>query len=131
MITVNFRPLRQTEEEPDTEYRCRIIQEGSLEISPVKPQAIVWVGANNLNKKGIDKEEYFTVPVRRVIRHAQTYLGGGNYGTFGGYDITLLELAAPVPPAYGRPACLPTTTFQDQCCQIAVYTAILLKSSGK
>ena len=48
-----------------------------------------------------------------MIRHAKTYLGGGSYGTYGGYDITLLELATAVPAAYGSPACLPTPSFRD------------------
>ncbi len=39
--------------------------------------------------------------------------GGGNYGTFGGYDITLVKLEQPVPPQFGTPACLPTPSFDD------------------
>ncbi len=39
--------------------------------------------------------------------------GGGSYGTFGGYDITLIELTAAVPPTFGKPACLPTVSFKD------------------
>jgi hypothetical protein len=41
------------------------------------------------------------------------FQGGGSYGTFGGYDITLIELTAAVPPTFGKPACLPTVSFKD------------------
>jgi hypothetical protein len=39
--------------------------------------------------------------------------GGGNYGTYGGHDITLVNIDKPVPPEFGRPACLPTKKFED------------------
>ena len=49
--------------------------------------------------------------IKRHIRHQNAYKGGGTYGLFGGYDITLLELQRPF---HGyKPACLPSPTFDD------------------
>ena len=110
-ISVLFFSPESKSDGPAPEFKCRIIQEGSLEIVPVRPRAVVWIGANNLNQAAT--EDFFTAAVKRVVRHAQTYLGGGTYGKFGGYDITLLELDTVVPPAYGTPACLPTASFKD------------------
>ena len=121
-IYVLFFSPESKSDGPAPEFKCRIIQEGSLEIVPVRPRAVVWIGANNLNQAAT--EDFFTAAVKRVVRHAQTYLGGGTYGKFGGYDITLLELDTVVPPAYGTPACLPTASFKE-------HNAYLLRSITK
>ena len=39
------------------------------------------------------------------------YRGGGTYGHFGGYDITLLEMAKPI--VGFQTACLPSPSFDD------------------
>ena len=90
-------------------FKCRIIDQGDLEIQPVKPQGKVWVGVNDIRRS----KDYHTAIIKRVIRSAKAYQGGGSYGTFGGYDITLIELTEAVPQTYGKPACLPTVSFKD------------------
>ena len=48
--------------------------------------------------------------IRSIIRHGHSYRGGGNYGNFGGYDITLITLAEAL---HAHMACLPSPAFQD------------------
>jgi hypothetical protein len=94
-------------------FQCQFLASGDLEIAPLKPRGKVWVGVNNLNSAAGKKEDYLTAIIKRVIRSANSYKGGGTYAPFGGYDITLIELTGAVPPKYGRPACLPTPSFKD------------------
>ena len=49
--------------------------------------------------------------IKRAIRHGHSYKGGGRYGTYGGYDISLLELDSPVQGF--KTACLPSSSFDD------------------
>ena len=51
-----------------------------------------------------------TSTIKRAIRHAHSYRGGG-YGTFGGYDIILFELDTPFNTDIF--ACLPSPKFRD------------------
>jgi len=80
----------------------------------VEKRGRVWVGTNDLNKKGQEESDYFTATIRRFIRHAKSYRGNGKYGKYGGYDITLIELEKSVPEKFGSAACLPSKTFQEK-----------------
>ena len=51
-------------------------------------------------------------PLKRHIRHSKSYHGGGDYGKYGGYDITLIELEKKILTDY-KPACLPGPWFDD------------------
>jgi len=75
-----------------------------------KPPSKAWVGINKV-KMNKQKNQANMYEIKRHIRHGQSYRGGGSYGSYGGYDITLLELARPV-IGY-RPACLPGPKFDD------------------
>ena len=50
------------------------------------------------------------MPIKRIIRHAHSYPGGG-YGSYGGYDISLLELQNRI-TAF-KTICLPRRSFDD------------------
>ena len=49
--------------------------------------------------------------IKRALRHAHSYRGGASYGTFGGYDISLLELETPLSGV--TLACVPKLEFDD------------------
>ena len=61
----------------------------------------------NVETKGV--ESY----IKRIFRHRYSYRGGGTYGNYGGYDITLLNLETSINSAFGVPACLPSPKFVD------------------
>ena len=100
------------------EIKCRYIEfefpgkKGTLknlEIVMVNPKARIWVGRDNVRKKKLNDE---TSTVKRVIRHAHSYKGGGVYGSYGGYDIALLELDTKI--NLSQFACIPSPSFKDQ-----------------
>ena len=65
----------------------------NLEITLVEPKGRAWIGVNDLSKYDFDSDgDYQTSTIKRAIRHADSYQGGGGYGTFGGYDIALFEV---------------------------------------
>jgi hypothetical protein len=84
-----------------------------MEITLVKSKGKAWIGAADINKIKKDEKTVFMTSLKRVIRNPESYVGDGSYGTFGGYDITLVEFESSVPPEIGTPACLPTATFKD------------------
>ena len=49
--------------------------------------------------------------IKRALRHAHSYRGGASYGTYGGYDISLLELETPLSGV--KLACVPKLEFDD------------------
>ena len=51
--------------------------------------------------------------IKRAIRHAHSYQGGASYGTYGGYDISLLELETPLSGQRIKYACVPKPGFND------------------
>ena len=53
----------------------------------------------------------YQVTFKRIIRHAHSYRGGGDYGVYGGYDISILELDQPIDT--GKFACLPSHQYDD------------------
>jgi len=105
---------------PDTKHvvKCEYTKKGkSIKIFPIEPAGVAFLGASDNND--IEKiKEVKAVKIDYVIRHEKSYRGGGSYGTYGGYDITLLHLAkeakaqcetCPKP----KNACLPRKSFKD------------------
>jgi len=94
----------------------------------------VWIGIDDVNKDPINNAELM-VTIKRHIRHKESYNGGGYYGSYGGYDITLLELDTPVDIITYKPACLPGPSFDDirlkeKNSQLAGY-GLYLRSEGR
>jgi len=85
--------------------RCRV---PSLEVI-TNPPAKAWIGIDKV-KENHQKNQANMHEIKRHIRHGESYRGGGSYGNYGGYDITLLEM---VRPMMSRPACLPSPDFDD------------------
>ena len=78
----------------------------NLEIVPISPKGKVWMGVDDISKAEGESSE-----IKRVIRHAYSYKGGGDYGSFGGYDITIVELDKSLTKF--QKACLPSLQFND------------------
>lgn len=100
------------------ELKCRYIQlpdghgknQRHLEITPVNMKGRVWVGATDINDLQ-NSADYETSEIKKVIRHANSYRGGGQYGEYGGHDISLVELETPI---HGfQLACLPSPDFKS------------------
>ena len=75
-----------------------------LEIQMITPKPKVWVGMDKMNENMSNYSGSQSAFVKRAIRHELSYKGGGNYGSYGGYDIGLLELDTPI---HAQLACLP------------------------
>ena len=79
---------------PDTKHvvKCEYTRKGkSIKIFPIEPAGVAFLGASDNND--IEKiKEVKAVKIDYIIRHEKSYRGGGSYGTYGGYDITLLHL---------------------------------------
>ena len=97
----------------------------NLEITTM-PKGAVWAGITNLNSgkyyqsfkkyKFIKNVVYLGEAgqksnIKRALRHAHSYQGGASYGTYGGYDISLLELETPISGV--KLACVPQLGFDD------------------
>ena len=82
----------------------------NLEIFPLEPRGAVFLGVEHMNNAESIKRGQFS-EIRSAIRHGHSYRGGGFYGEFGGYDITLITLATPLS---GQRACLPRLQFEDE-----------------
>jgi len=113
--------------------KCKWLRKKDLEIVTQK-KGKVWIGIDDVNKDPINNAELM-VTIKRHIRHKQSYNGGGYYGSYGGYDITLLELDTPVDILTYKPACLPGPKFDDirlreKNSQLAGY-GLYLRSQGK
>eukprot|EP00091_Calanus_sinicus_P002228 TRINITY_DN1226_c0_g1_i9.p1 TRINITY_DN1226_c0_g1~~TRINITY_DN1226_c0_g1_i9.p1 ORF type:complete len:512 (-),score=117.34 TRINITY_DN1226_c0_g1_i9:229-1764(-) len=106
VFSLECRILWTTDSNTDQEIR-------NLEIVPVHPKGKVWVGVNDMNNiQSFLSGESSTI--KRVVRHARTYKGGNNYGSFGGYDTTIIELdLALTKLEYFQQACLPGPSFDD------------------
>ena len=89
--------------------QCKWLQNKDLEIRTL-PAGKAWIGVTDVNEdfeKNIEK----MVEIKRHIRHAESYHGGGTYGKYGGHDITLIELKKPLTGK--NPACIPGPKFDD------------------
>merc|ERR1719244_667801 len=75
-----------------------------------EPKGLVWLGVDNIQDPEMRGKGDIS-EIKRYIRHAKSYRGGGTYGTYGGYDITLAQMETPM-NGY-KPACLPGPRFDD------------------
>ena len=89
--------------------KCVITEAEDIHIFPIEPKAFAYIGIANVNEVA-DVSKGEKLPIEYVVRHKNSYRGGGNYGTYGGYDITLIHLAS---PTNAEPACLPSSDFKD------------------
>ena len=100
---------------------------------PIAPRGKAWIGVLDLNNKTLQKEDIFETYVKRLIRHPHSYKGGATYGTYGGYDISLVEFVSAVPPDAGSPVCLPTPSFRDEGVKVSLagYGLYYRRDGGK
>jgi len=91
------------------QLQCKWLPGKDLEIRTV-PKGKAWLGVDDVNLD-YEKNEKSMVEIKRLIKHSKSYPGGANYGTYGGYDILLVELEEPM-NGY-KPACLPGPQFDD------------------
>lgn len=77
----------------------------------ISPRGIAYLGRQNFHDLN-DRRKGQSIKIDFFLRHAESYLGGGTYGDFGGIDITLLHLMTPAQAVY-TPACLPRISFPD------------------
>jgi len=75
------------------------------------PTGYVYAGVENIQEESNNPHK-IERKIKRHIRHPKSYRGGGSYGAFGGYDITLVELEASVDQKFVG-ACLPGPEFDD------------------
>ena len=88
---------------------CRKCRAPDLEMI-TNPPGRAWIGVDKI--KELQQKNLANMhEIKRHIRHGESYQGGGSYGYYGGYDITLLEVEKPM-IGY-RPACLPGPRFDD------------------
>ena len=86
-----------------------ITEAEDIHIYPIEPKVFAYIGISNVNEVA-DVSKGEKLPIEYVVRHKNSYRGGGSYGTFGGYDITVLRLASPTKT---EPACLLSGDFID------------------
>ena len=91
--------------------KCTYDTKKNVKVQMIKPKATAYFGLKDVNDDDdIGNGEQITIDF--FIRHTKSYLGGGSYGAFGGYDITLLHLEKPAASDY-KTACLPSPSFPD------------------
>ena len=84
------------------ELKCKKLKSGDIEII-TEPKGKVYIGIDDVDKDPTKNAEQM-IEIKRHIRHKDSYRGGGSYGNFGGYDVTLLQLEKKV--TRFKPACL-------------------------
>jgi len=89
--------------------KCKFLPSGDFEIR-TEPKGKAWMGIDNINANSVSNARHSS-EIKRHIRHKNSYKGGGRYGTYGGHDITMLELETPF--TNYQPACLPSFKFDD------------------
>jgi len=101
---------------PPVELSCKRLENGDLKINVVgsENRPKVYIGMHNMIK---DAEKSDAIEVDYIIRPSKSY-PGGNYGSYGGYDVILLKLKKKAnkgekPKDYSR-ICLPDSEkFND------------------
>ena len=89
--------------------RCTYAADDNIKIELINPTGVAYLGVNNVNSYE-DVKLGQSIEIDYIIRHKHSYRGGGSYGTYGGFDITLLHLTI---SAFQTPACLPGIRFKD------------------
>ena len=77
----------------------------------IEPKPVAWIGVDDVNDEESWKKSGNMRTIAEIVRHAQTYKGGGAYGSYGGHDISLVKLDKPVTDM--EKACLPGPRFKD------------------
>ena len=77
----------------------------------IEPKPVAWIGVDDVNDVESWKDSGAMRTIAEIVRHALSYKGGGYYGDYGGYDISLVKLDKPV--SGSAPACLPGPIFKD------------------
>ena len=91
-----------------TEATCSEIP-GGVKIKANNKQGVAYLGIlNTSDQKNVKRGT--KVKIDYYVWHAQSYKGGGRYGMFGGYDVSLIKLEEAVPET---PVCLPGKSFRD------------------
>jgi hypothetical protein len=54
--------------------KCRRLEDNNLEIAPIKPKGLVWVGVNDVNNVE-EAAAGFRTTIAKIIRHAKSYKG--------------------------------------------------------
>ena len=89
--------------------QCVITENEDIKIYPINPIAKAYMMMNEIENK-VSEESGEKIQIEYFVRHKNSYRGGGTYGTYGGYDITMAKL---VSPTNVEPACIPTSDFKD------------------
>jgi len=89
---------------------CDWLPGGNLKIK-LNPPGIAYLGTVDVNNQ-THKNRGYKVEIDFAVKHNLSYLAGGTYGDFGGYDIALIHLATPTPTEF-KSACLPGPQFKD------------------
>jgi len=100
-----------TPSRPSHRLTCERYVDGSTKINLLHPKGAAYVGVNNISQFNPYGQGEM-IQIDYVAYHAKSYKGGGNYGSYGGYDIALLHLERPVSKKF-EPACLPGPNFKD------------------
>ena len=100
--------------------KCRKVQQNGEDDSEnlhhlvfydIEPKPVAWIGVDDVNDVESWKDSGAMRTIAEIVRHALSYKGGGYYGDYGGYDISLVKLDKPV--SGSAPACLPGPIFKD------------------
>jgi hypothetical protein len=88
--------------------KCEPAEDGCVKIYPINPYGQAYLGLESSSDEESNGLE--VIDIEYVIHHKDSYRGGGTYGEFGGYDITLMKLAN---KTNYTPACIPKRGFVD------------------
>jgi len=89
---------------------CTEFAGGNVKIQPTVIRGWAYFGVVDVNNKK-EVEEGTKLEIDYLVWHENSYKGGGSYGDFGGYDVTLIRLKKPA--SSFEPACLPGPDFID------------------
>jgi len=87
--------------------KCEPAGDGHIKIFPINPHGQAYLGLESSYEESGELE---VIDIEYLVYHKESYQGGGGYGEFGGYDITLLKLAN---ETKHTPACVPRGGFVD------------------
>jgi len=121
--------------------KCRIIETKDLktkkimrdlEMIKLDPVGKAWAAVKDMNDINAVMTKGKTSNIKRAIMPDYAYRGGSGYGSYGGYDIALLELETPFYGSNIQPACLPGIRFNDYAdSKLAGYGRYFRQRSGE